>query len=212
MTYTRSEDFNIRLKYDLLFPKIKVMKIDALKAKKTFTVKEAKNCGVSPQLLRHHMVSGLLERVSHGVYRFASDSDYDLDTLITQALKAIPQGVIGMKTALRLHGLGEELPGEIDIIVPNNNIPKRKLENIQIHPAKPEIYKEGLVKIRGIPVTVIERTLVDLLRTKESMAFVLRIYQEAKSKRINVSLTKLKKLGMLFHARQRVESFIEAVL
>lgn len=189
------------------------MKIDALKPKGIFTAKEAKRLGISPQLLAHHRNSGLIERISHGVYRFTDQSPaYDLETLAKEALKVIPHGIIGMKTALRIHGLTEELPPDIDVIVPMNNIPKRKLENISLHPTKTEIYKEDVKKISGIPVTSLERTLVDLLRAHEPMAFILRAYQEARAKKLAISLTKLRKLGQLFHAKHRVESFIEAVL
>src|SRR5471030_2372549 len=100
------------------------MKLDALKkkGKTAFTTAEAARIGISPQLLHHYLGKGLIEKSSHGVYRLAdSDSFGDFEQLVLEKLKAIPQGIIGMKTALRIYGLTEELPEEIDIIVTRNN-------------------------------------------------------------------------------------------
>ncbi len=191
------------------------MKLSALKAKNlsVFTATQAKKCGISPQLLAHYLKQGLIERVSHGVYRLADEpAAFDLESLIVEKLKAIPRGVIGLKTALRLYGLTEEVPGEIDILVPSTNIPKRKLEDVLLHPTKTEIYRIDVKKLRGIPVTSLERTLVDLLRTGESLSMVLNAYREAKGKKLSISLTKLKKLGSLFHARRKVDMLVEALV
>lgn len=191
------------------------MKLSTLKAKNLsiFTATQAKKCGISPQLLAHYQKKGLIERVSHGVYRLTDEpAAFDLESLIAEKLKAIPRGVIGLKTALRLYGLTEEVPGEIDILVPSTNIPKRKLEDVLLHPTKAEIYRTDVKKLHGIPVTSLERTLVDLLRTGEPLSTVLNAYREAKAKKLSISLTKLKKLGTLFHARRKVDMLVEALV
>ena len=197
--------------YDL---KLQYMKLTTLKNKgfKTFTLEQAKRYEVTPSLLTHYIKKGLVSRVSHGLYRFAEDAPIDFESIIREKLKAIPQGIIGFQTAVRFYGLGDELPGEIDIIVPSTNVPKRKLEDVILHAAKTEIHKVDVKRVRGVRITSLERTLVDLLRTGAPISQVIAIYTEAKTKRISVSLTKLKKLGNLFRAKRKVEAFIGAVL
>lgn len=178
-----------------------------------FTTAQAKREGISAQLLAHYLKKRLVERVSHGVYRLAdTPSPIDLESLIVEKLKAMPQGVIGFKTAIRLYGLTEEVPGEIDIIVPATNVPKRRLEDVELHPIKSEIYDKDVQRLRGIPVTTLERTLVDLLRAGEPISLIINIYRDAKTKRIPVSLTKLKRLGAIFRAKRKVELLIGVLL
>lgn len=191
------------------------MKLQILKrkGKTAFTTAEASKLGISPQLLHHYVNRGLIEKSSHGVYRLADAASFgDFQQLLLEALKAIPQGIIGMKTALRLHGLTEELPETIDILVPRNNIPKRKLEDISIHPCPTDLYKEDAIKIGKIPVTSLERTLIDLLRAGEPLSAVLNAYREARAKKKTVSLPKLKKLSVLLRAKAKTAAFLEAIL
>jgi predicted transcriptional regulator of viral defense system len=191
------------------------VKLSTLKSKGicVFSVAQAEREGISAQLIAHYLKRGLIDRISHGVYRFAdSPLGADLESLILEKLKAIPQGVVGYKTAIRLYGLTEEVPAEIDILVPATNIPKRKLEDVALHPVKTAIYRKAVQKLRGIPVTSLERTIVDLLRSGEPLSLILSICREARSKRIPLSLTKLKKLGATFRAKNRVEILIGALL
>lgn len=194
--------------------KLQYMKLTALKNKgfKTFNLAQAKRYGVTPSLLTHYIKKGLVSRVSHGLYRFSDDAPIDFESLLREKLKAIPQGIIGFQTAIRFYGLGEELPGEIDVIVPSTNIPKRKLEDVILHAAKTEIHKVDVKRVRGVRITSLERTIVDLLRTGASTSQAVSIYNQAKTKRLQVSLTKLKKLGSLFRAKRKVDAFIGAVL
>lgn len=191
------------------------MKINALNNSNlsTFNTAQARKLGISPQLLAHYLKKGLIERISHGVYRLTHQpAAFDLESIIKEKLKAIPRGVIGLKTALRLYGLTEDAPGEIDILVPSRNIPKRQLEDVVLHSVKTEIYRMDVKRLRGIPVTSLERTFVDLLRTGESLSTVLNAYRAAQGKNLSISLTKLKKLGGVFHAGSKVNTLIEALI
>lgn len=190
------------------------MKLTRLKEQglSSFSLAQARRYGVSPSLLTHYLKKGLVERISHGLYRFPEDGAIDFESLIREKLKVVPQGVIGYQTAIRLYGLTDDLPGEIDIIVPETNIPKRKLEDVALHTARTDLYKLDTKNIRDIPVTSLERTLVDILRAGGSTSQMIAIYNEARSKKLPFSLTKLKKLGVTFRAKRKVDAFIGAVL
>jgi len=177
-----------------------------------FTTAEAKKVGVSPQLLKHYLTKGLIERASHGVYRFPSDYGFDLENLIHETLKAVPQGIISHKTALKLYGLTDKAPPNIDLTVPDKNVPKRKLENVKLHPVVQRMMRQGIQTVRKIRVTTVERTLVDLLRTGEPLSFVIETFREAQAKNLKPSLAKIRKLGTALHAKAKTELFLEAIL
>lgn len=190
------------------------MKLDKLRLKhpELFTTIDARSQGVSPQLLKHYLTQGLIERVSHGVYRFPSNNDISLESLIQETLKAVPQGVISHRTALRLFGLTEDAPAEIDLLVPDKNIPKRKLENVKLHPVVQRMMRHGVMTQHGIKVTCIERTLVDLLRGGEPLSLVITAFREAQNKKLKPSLAKIRRMGVLLHAKAKTDLFLKALL
>lgn len=67
-----------------------------------------------------------------------------------------------MKSALKLYGLTEDDPPAIDLMVPESNVPKKKMEDVKLHTVADHLFKEGLTKVRGISVTSLERTIVDI--------------------------------------------------
>lgn len=177
-----------------------------------FTTSEANALGVSSQLLRHYLLKGLIERASHGVYRFPSASGLDLESQIKELLAGVPQAIVSHKTALRLYGLTEDNPPQIDLLVSDKNIPKRKLEDVRLHPSAAGLLRYGLTNLRGIPITSLERTLVDLLRFGEPLSMVIAAFREAQAKNMKPSLTRIRKLGSLLHAKARVAILLEALL
>ena len=177
-----------------------------------FTTEEAGSLGVSPQLLQHYHNKGLIERSSHGVYRFSDTLGISLESQIKEILKAVPHGIVSHKTALRLYGLTEEAPPHIDLIVPDKNIPKRKLDDVQLHPFAAALLKNGIIYLRGIRVTSLERTLVDLLRAGEPLSFVIAAFREAQSKKLKPKLPSIRRLGVLLHAKAKTNLFLEALL
>lgn len=190
------------------------MKLERLREKHSqiFTTSEANTLGVSPQLLRHYLAKGLIERASHGVYRFPSNYGLDLESQIKELLKAAPQAIISHKTALRLYGLTEETPAQIDLLVPDKNIPKRKFEDVKLHPLAAGLMRNGLTSLRGIRITSLERTLIDLLRAGEPLSLVMAAFRDAQNKKMKPSLTRIRKLGSQLHAKAKTALFLEALL
>ena len=177
-----------------------------------FTTEEARHLGVSPRMLGYYTQRGQIKRLSHGVYAFPKALGIDLESIIREKLIAIPQAIVGLKTALRLHDLTEETPAEIELMVPLRNKPKRKLTDVKFYQVKDAIYKRGVTRFHDIPVTTVERTIIDFLRTGASIAFVLGILNAAKSKRIPVELPQLKRLAKTFRVKAKVEQLMDALL
>lgn len=201
------------------------MSIESLKKIKSLyiTVKRAKKEGVSARMLGHYVATKKLIRLSHGIYTFPENMRFDLEGLIIEKISVVPQGIVGLKTALRLYDLTEESPEEIDLIVPKTNVPKRKMKDVRLYQVKKELYDletERYKKIKITPksqsfqikITKIERTIIDLLRTNEPISSVLNMIKEAQRKNIMISFSKLKELSEIFRVKAKVKKLLEALL
>jgi NAD(P)H-flavin reductase len=66
-------------------------------------------------------------------------------------------------------------------------------------------------KIKGLKVTTIEQTMVDLLRAGHSISEMVRIFHGAQHRKMTIDLSQLKKLSERFHVKGKVARVIEAV-
>ncbi|MBF0205860.1 MAG: type IV toxin-antitoxin system AbiEi family antitoxin domain-containing protein [Oligoflexia bacterium] len=191
--------------------KEKGLKIDILRKSKesTFTARDALKHKLSHQHLEYYLRKGVIQRIAHGVYLFADKQSVDFEFLIKEKLAAFPNAIVGLRTALRLYDLIEELPECIDLLVPSENTPKKKMEDVTLHRVKSCLLRKGITDMNGIPVTTLERTIIDLLRKKESLSFVLQVINEAKKKGLIIETTKLKKLAVGFRIKNSLELLFE---
>jgi len=80
----------------------------------TLRTAEALRLGIHPRTLYAMRDSGLLERLSRGLYRLAELPPLSNPDLITVALK-VPQAVICLVSALAFHELTTQVPHAVDI-------------------------------------------------------------------------------------------------
>lgn len=177
--------------------------------KPTFSVSYALKKGVSQRMLLYYLSKGVLVRLSHGVYAFPEKLEIDFESLVKEKLTQAPQGVLGMKSALKLYGLTEDDPAAIDLMVPETNVPKKKMEDVKLHTVADHLFKEGLTKVRGIPVTTLERTVVDILKRKGLPKDGRVIVLEAQRKNIKVDFGEIERLATLFKVKSKFISLME---
>ncbi len=190
------------------------MLLEQLKSlKKTFyTSEDAKHFGFTPSALSYLVKKGELLRVSHGLYCLPDSQGIDLDSIIAEKLMQAPQAIIGLHTALRLFDLTEDNKPEIDLIVPLSNVPKRKMTDVKFYQVKDELYKKDVIKIRGIPTTSLERTIIDLLRIGEQLSSIIEIIKLAQKKKMKLSLSKIKRLSIEFRVKKKAETLLEVLI
>jgi len=189
-------------------------KLEKLKAKATtFRLKEALGAGLSRRDIYYYAQKGLIVRVAHGLYRFPDETEpTDLHSELKRLLLLCPQCVVGLRTALKLYDLTDEITAEIDLLAPTTNMPKRKLDGVRIHTTPPKLMKVGVTDINGIKVTTLERTVIDLLRKGEPLSLALTVLKTAQKKGIGIELTQVKKLGDKFRVSKKVQTLLEAFL
>ena len=191
---------------------MKNQRLFKLKGQGPFQTKQAQRKGISPRMLHHYTKKGVLVRLEQGLYAFPEHLSFDFESLIKEKLKMIPQAILGLESALKLYDLTDEAPRSIYLVVPLSNVPKRKVKDVKFYRVKDILHKRAVRKINGIPVTSIERTLIDLLRAQKSISMVLKVMFTAQKKGISINISKMKKLAIDFRVKGHFDKLIEAYL
>lgn len=125
------------------------------------TREQALAAGVSPQTIQRHVADGSWERVHSGVYAIAGSRRSPEQSIKAACLAAGPDAAASHGTAAGLHLLPSGNSG-IHVSIPATR--KVKLDAVTIHRPTTLDRVDTVVK-KGIPVTSVARTLIDLSAT-----------------------------------------------
>ena len=150
-----------------------------------FTSKEARALGIRDSVLARLTQRGRLERVNRGVYRIAhypADrlAQYREAVLWAQASHHGPEQHIALshETALLIYGLSDLNPARVHLTVPKTARLRRKHpEWITVHRA--DLKSQEIGEHEGIPVTTVERSIVDVLATTHRIDVARQAITEA---------------------------------
>jgi len=178
----------------------------------SFSTADAHRVGVSTRMLTYVVNRGELERIAHGLYRFPGrPEEVDFVGILREMLRIVPNAIVGLETALQLYDLSDEPTRTIHLIVHQTNTPTRKLPDVRFFRVRMPLSQFSTTRIKGMRVTTVEQTIVDLLRSGYSISEMVKIIHGAQRRRMTVELSQLQKLGERFHVKGRVERVIEAV-
>jgi predicted transcriptional regulator of viral defense system len=134
-----------------------------------FTSKEARALGILDSVLVRLKQRGRLERMSRGVYRIAhypADrlAQYREAVLWAQASNGPERIALSHETALLLHGISDVNPARVNLTVPTSaRLRREHPEWITIH--RTNLSLREIHQHEGMPVTTIERSILDVLTT-----------------------------------------------
>ena len=140
-----------------------------------FATWQAAEAGYSRSLVAHHAGTGVFERTATGVYRLSRYPASDMEDLFRAWLLLGPTAVISHESALAVYGLSGLVPGEIHATVPRSA--SRRRTGIRLHTAA--LASEDVASREGLPVTTVERTLLDVTRTGVSPEMVEQAVRDA---------------------------------
>jgi hypothetical protein len=128
---------------------------------------QAVDAGVPRSTLSYHATEGdALERVAHGVYRIRRFPTPPHGHVIAGWLALAPaDGVISHESALELLDLTDLIADEVHVTLPRSKRGLRTPPGVRIHLTDRPIDAEHRRQVLGVPVTSVERTLADLLRS-----------------------------------------------
>ena len=120
--------------------------------------------GLPPMVLSRLVAAGRLERIARGVYSLPGRSLSEHRSLAEVALR-VPQGIVCLLSALRVHGIGTQAPFEVWIAIPHNS-PTPRLDQ----PALRAIRMSGPALSEGIEPMQIDGVSVPVFNPAKTVA------------------------------------------
>ena len=186
-----------------------------IKTKKTLlTRKEILSAGVSLWGLQSWLNEGLIERVSRGVYRVATEIPEDriFDQQFRNATKVVgSKSAICLLSALEYYHLTDHITDKVWMMVPQDKKSRSRL--VYLLRTRAPKWTVGIIRKEGFRITSVERTLVD------SLIYPKRIDRPTAIKAVQTALKKkmttLSKLGQMARdlgVRDRLNPIFETFL
>lgn len=134
---------------------------------------DAREIGVSPQLLIKLQQAGRLVRVARGVYSLPDAPITEHQSLV-DVCRRVPKGVICLLSALRFHELGSQAPHEVWLALPEAaRSPSMDYPALRIVRLRDAAYSEGIETVmdEGAPIRVygVAKTIADCFKFRHKI-------------------------------------------
>nr|WP_314844759.1 type IV toxin-antitoxin system AbiEi family antitoxin domain-containing protein [uncultured Microbacterium sp.] len=138
-----------------------------------FTTAQASETGVSRNVLVALAASGAIERLAQGVYRMAGapPARLEIDTIRIHWLAvdgAKRLTVAAGRSAAALHEIGDWFPAESDFVTPTRRTTRLPGVRLRVR----HLDQEDVVYIDGLPTMTVERTIADLVESREDPSLI----------------------------------------
>jgi len=140
-----------------------------------FTAADAADAGYSRALLAHHVSTGNLERIDHGIYRLRRYPESPYADLVVASLRAGASAAVSHESALVLWGLSDVLPAQVHVTVPRTA--SRRRSGLRLHTGALDCGETA--ERQGVRVTTVERTIADVARSGLADELVIQSIREA---------------------------------
>lgn len=132
------------------------------------TAYELRKQGITGAAISRAEASGLITRLSRGLYQ-GPQSEYDTNQTLAEIAKKVPNGVICLVSALAYHGLTDQMPRTAWVAIAQDAwAPKLTYPPIRYVRFKPKYLTEGIeyhtISGVSVPVYSVAKTLADAFR------------------------------------------------
>src|SRR5579863_2504073 len=149
--------------HDTIRPDIRALETEAYEQHGYFTARQAREHGVSSQLLKHHAGRGRYESVRRGLYRLRGFPTSEHDEMREKWMAVgVEKAVLSHESALSLLELSDNIPDAVHLLVPRRHRGLRRPPGVVIH-TRPDDAEVGTVWRDGLRLTAPARTLVDVV-------------------------------------------------
>lgn len=134
-----------------------------------FTAAQALEAGLARSTLNYHArFGGRFKRVASGLYRLKYFPESAYEHIMVAWLPLRNSGaVVSHASALELHELSDIMPSTVHLTLPRGKRGTRPRQGVTLHTAERFPSKSYLRIVHGLPVTSVERTVVDMLAAGE---------------------------------------------
>lgn len=153
-----------------------------------FSSAQAQDICVGRTQVSRMLSDGRLEKYAPGIYRFTSGDEtsfaeikaywlaaFPKETAFSRIQKTHPDAVVAGRTAAYMHQIGDMYATPYTFIVEKRKQTRNQIINYQTWPVE----DCDIEIIEGLPVTKVERTIVDLIRLKEEQSLVDDVIKDA---------------------------------
>jgi predicted transcriptional regulator of viral defense system len=128
--------------------------------------------GIQPEYLRRLCDRGLLRKVGRGSYVLAG-TRVDPGLKLALVARAVPQGVIGLESALAVHGLGR-FPAVVDLVIDSRAAtPRLDTPRLRVWRLSGAAFSAGVLSVAfgpvAVPVYGLEKTLADVFKFRNKI-------------------------------------------
>lgn len=180
-------------------------------------VSEAIKIGVHPRTLYAMVDTGIVERLSRGLYRLTDLPPLGNPDLTSVALK-IPNGVICLISALAFHEITTQIPHEVYVALARGTEPPRlDYPPIRVFWFTGKAFTEGIERhtLEGASVRVYsaEKTVVDCFKYRNKIGLdtaieALRLYRQ----RMHTRIDDLMRFARICRVEKVMRPYLEALL
>jgi predicted transcriptional regulator of viral defense system len=147
--------------------------LDLAKARPLLKAKDLAQHNLPTVVLTRLVAAGRLERVSRGIYCLPTQPASEYRSLAEVALR-VPQGVVCLLSALRVHGLGTQAPFEVWLAISQRAAaPQIKQPAIRQVRMSGLAFGEGIeqITVEGVPVPVFNaaKTVADCFKYRNKI-------------------------------------------
>lgn len=178
--------------------------------KQPFSTQEAVKCGLSKATLVRMVKSGVLDRISLGVYQVSERNGYDRESLYQVAtLRCGLPSAICLLSALEHYNLTDEISRHTWILVSaSKRIASSSLKLVR---SRNPHWEVGIKKRNGYWITSIERTLVDCILSMRKIGsqIALSALKRALSEK-KVKLGRIMDIAKQMGVEKRILPYIQA--
>ncbi len=183
----------------------------------TLRTAEALRLGIHPRTLYAMRDTGVLERLSRGLYRLAEFPPLSNPDLVTVALN-IPQAVICLVSALAFHELTTQVPHAVDLALPRGaERPRLDYPPLRIFWFSGPAWSEGVEthQVDDVPVRIysLEKSVADAFkyRRKIGLDVALEALKQYRQHR-DFDVSRLLHYARICRVENVIKPYMEALL
>jgi predicted transcriptional regulator of viral defense system len=196
--------------------KITREKLEAARVGAFFRPRDLRPLGVSFRQLQNLVTKGTVENVGSGLYRLSEVETTELET-IAMVASAVPNAIICLLTALRIHEIGTQSPHEVWIALNRKSRkPTRLPAMVRIVRFSGAMLTYGVTRttMLGVPVAVTSpaRTVVDCFRYRNKVGIDVAMEALRDSIRSRkTTVDEISRAAEVCHARTVMKTYLQAL-
>jgi predicted transcriptional regulator of viral defense system len=197
-------------------PLLTKARLDAVGVGAYFRPRDILPLGVSFRQLQRLAAEGTVEKVGTGLYRLSEVELNEYET-VAMVASAVPNAIVCLLTALRVHEIGTQNPHEVWIALDRKaRKPRRVPTGLRIVRFSGAMLTYGVVQrsMLGVPVSITSpaRTVVDCFRYRNKFGIdvAMEALRDAVRSRIT-TVDKIVRAAEVCHARTVMWPYLEAL-